>query len=78
MKATVPPAGTNDPVSVSWGYVVHPLITTQTEYRIISTDLQRVIVPIKEIVATLNGRLANKWVHLDVAGIKRISIIIKR
>lgn len=76
LKNTVPSAGTNDPVSVSWGYIINLLATTQTEHRRVSTDLQRVMVPVKDLLATFNGRLSNKWEHLDVAGIKRISIMI--
>lgn len=34
------------------------------------------MVPVKDLLATFNGRLSNKWEHLDVAGIKRISIMI--
>lgn len=76
LKNTVPSAGTKDPVSVSWGYIIYLLTMTQTEHRSVSTDLQRVMVPVKDLLATFNGRLSNKWEHLDVAGIKRISIMI--
>lgn len=76
VQLTVPSAGTNDPVLVSWGYIIYLLATTQTEHRSVPTDLQRVMVPVKDLLATFNGRLSNKWEHLDVAGIKRISIMI--
>lgn len=76
LKDTIPPAGTNDRASVSWGYDFQLLVTTQTEDGSVSADLQRVAVPIKDLVPTFNGRLVNKSAPLNVTGIKRISIMM--
>ncbi|KAG6356436.1 hypothetical protein INS49_015824 [Diaporthe citri] len=60
LKDTVPPAGTSDRASVSWGYDFQLLATTQTEDWSVSADLQRVVVPIKDLVPTLQRQIGEQ------------------
>lgn len=76
LKDTVPPAGTNDRATVSWGYDFQLPATVQGASS--NAEVQRAAVLLKDLVPTFNGRVVNDSAPLNTTGIKRVSIMIRR
>lgn len=77
LKDTVPPAGVNDQPTISWGFDFQPASLPQIDHPSPGVQQPQVVVAIKDLVPTLNGRTVEN-VQLNTAAIKRISIMIRR